>query len=280
MRMMPRLSPVRARVCSCAHTRIDARAGAAPRRRRAAAIGRAIRRQAIGRAIRRAIGRAIGRQAIRGGYACAQWPHARAGAAPRRRHAAAIGRAIGRAIGQAIGRQAIGRQAIRGGYRSRLSCGPRRACAQWPQACLHADSHVAIGHAWLLQLLGRAIRAAIGLGYRGRLSARLSRQAIGSAESARSMLLVRRGLSAGPSAGLSARYLRGWLRAIWWAIPRGSRRLSLRASAAAPSLIAQLPLVLPLWRICGAEGLPPDTVVASAEAIGREGVCNRLSSRV
>ena len=145
-------------------------------------------------------------------------PHARAqaqGCSYRRGYrcrAAAIGRAIGQAIGQAIGRQAIGRQAIRGGYRSRLSCGPRRACAQWPQACLHADSHVAIGHAWLLQLLGRAIRAAIGLGYRGRLSARLSRQAIGSAESARSMLLVRRGLSAGPSAGLSARYLRGYPR--------------------------------------------------------------------
>ena len=64
MRMMPRLSLVRARVCSCAHTRIDARAGAAPRRRRAAAIGRAIRR-AIGRAIRRAIGRAIDRQGYR-----------------------------------------------------------------------------------------------------------------------------------------------------------------------------------------------------------------------
>ena len=61
---MPRLSLVRARVCSCAHTRIDARAGAAPRRRRAAAIGRAIRR-AIGRAIRRAIGRAIDRQGYR-----------------------------------------------------------------------------------------------------------------------------------------------------------------------------------------------------------------------
>ena len=171
-------------------------------------------------------------------------PHARAqaqGCSYRRGYrcrAAAIGRAIGRAIGQAIGRQAIGRQAIRGSYRSRLSCGPRRACAQWPQACLHADSHVAIGHAWLLQLLGRAIRAAIGLGYRGRLSARLSRQAIGSAESARSMLLVRRGLSAGLSAGLSsglsARYLVGY-----------PARLSalVRASAAALSPIAQLPLV-------------------------------------
>ena len=217
---------------------------------------------------------------VHSGHACyrtdtSSMPHARAQAqgCSYRRGYRCRAAAIGQAIGQAIGRQAIGRQAIRGSYRSRLSCGPRRAYAQWPQACLHADSHVAIGHAWLLQLLGRAIRAAIGLGYRGRLSARLSRQAIGSAESARSMLLVRRGLSAGLSSGLSARYLRGWLRAIWWAIPRGSRRLSVRRRPR----YRRLPGCRWFCR-CGACVEPRAfRRIASAEAIGREGVRNRRS---
>ena len=78
------------------------------------------------------------------------------------------------------------------------------------------------------------------------------------------MLLVRRGLSAGLSAGLSsglpARYLVGY-----------PARLSalVRASAAALSPIARLPLVLPLWRMCGAEGLPPDSLGGSYRPGGR-----------
>ena len=62
------------------------------------------------------------------------------------------------------------------------------------------------------------------------------------------------------SARLAARYLVGY-----------PARLSalVRASAAALSPIARLPLVLPLWRMCGAEGLPPDSLGGSYRPGGR-----------
>ena len=198
-------------------------------------------------------------------------PHARAqtqGCSYRRGYrcrAAAIGRAIGRAIGQAIG-QAIGRK-LSGGRLSAAAIGRgypvdpgvparsghRRAStriAMWLSAMRGYCSYWA---GLFVRLSALAIAAGYRRGYRGRLSAQLSRRV--------------------PCCLCAGGYPRGYPRAIWWAIPRGSRRLSVRRRPR----YRRLPGCRWFCR-CGACVEPRAfRRIASAEAIGREGVRNSLS---